>query len=213
MTRLLLVLVLLLDLLGCETTNVTTVDPAEGLRNQTVAPLNRGKPKQFHNSSWYDEDLRKLEVKNNQSNQFVYEENESFQEQEDHVQPGRCNYSQLQSFSHSICGVHFFESMKSLRPEDWCIFQHIARSYNDLTLCLENLSLMISCVYPNPTIQDLFLQIHSRYFSSCSSEEELLLDAPEWVVVLLTLVPVTLIPILVYLVILKSKEFQMVPKL
>lgn len=72
-------------------------------------------------------------------------------------------------------------------------------------MCLENLSNMVGCYYPNPHIQDFFLQIHLEYFQNCSKDELLLVDAPHGLVVALTLIPVSLIPGLVYLVVWKNK--------
>lgn len=75
-----------------------------------------------------------------------------------------------------------------------------------MALCLEFLSHQVSCYYPNPDIQGFFVYMHSLYFRNCTVEEEVLLeDAPHELVVALTLVPVSLIPILVYLVVWKSK--------
>uniref|UniRef100_A0A7N8XDQ6 Si:ch73-334d15.2 n=1 Tax=Mastacembelus armatus TaxID=205130 RepID=A0A7N8XDQ6_9TELE len=77
--------------------------------------------------------------------------------------------------------------------------------YNDLTVCLETASHLVNCYYPNPDIQDFFLYIHSKYFHNCTKKEFLLEDAPHGLVITLTLIPVSLIPMLVYLVIWKSK--------
>lgn len=75
-----------------------------------------------------------------------------------------------------------------------------------MALCLEDLSRRVGCYYPNPDIQDFFVFIHSLYFHSCKVEEEVVFeDAPHELVVALTLVPVSLIPILVYVVVWKSK--------
>lgn len=84
-------------------------------------------------------------------------------------------------------------------------FSLFYRPYNNMTLCLERLSRLIGCHYPNPDIEDFFLHVHSLYFHSCSKEELLLVDPPSGLVIALTLIPVSLIPILVYLVVWKSK--------
>lgn len=72
-------------------------------------------------------------------------------------------------------------------------------------MCLERLSHFVDCYYPNPDIEDFFLHVHSLYFHNCSKEELLLVDAPDGLVIALTLIPVSLIPVLVYLVVWKSK--------
>ncbi|KAF0025868.1 hypothetical protein F2P81_022749 [Scophthalmus maximus] len=79
------------------------------------------------------------------------------------------------------------------------------RPYNDMTFCLESASSSLGCYYPNPDTQDFFFFIHSHYFQNCTKEELVFEDAPHWVVMVLTLIPVSLIPVLVYLVVWKSK--------
>lgn len=75
-----------------------------------------------------------------------------------------------------------------------------------MALCLEELSYIVHCYYPNPEIQGFFVYMHSLYFHNCTVEEEVLLeDAPYELVVALTLVSVSLIPILIYLVVWNSK--------
>lgn len=86
------------------------------------------------------------------------------------------------------------------------VFLSVYRPYNDMALCLEILSHQVGCYYPNSDIQGFFVYMHSLYFHSCEVEEEFLHgDAPHELVLALTLVPVSLIPILVYLVVWKSK--------
>lgn len=70
-----------------------------------------------------------------------------------------------------------------------------------MTHCLEKLSKYCSCFYPNPDVQEFFLDIHSLYFHNCSREEVHLEGAPEGLVVALTLIPISLIPVLLYLMI------------
>lgn len=74
-----------------------------------------------------------------------------------------------------------------------------------MTICLEELSRVLGCFYPNPDIQDFFIYIHSLYFHECSSADPLETDAPRSLVIVLTVIPVTIIPVLVYVVVRKSK--------
>ena len=78
------------------------------------------------------------------------------------------------------------------------------RPYNSLSVCLEQLCFLLGCYCPNPTVQDYFLHTHATYFHHCPEESVALPDAPPALVVVLTLGPVTLIPLLVYLVVRKS---------
>lgn len=75
-----------------------------------------------------------------------------------------------------------------------------------MTLCLEEVSKILGCFYPNPQIQDVFISMHEEYFHNCTKEEvQDIVDPPEEVMVTLILVPVSLIPILVYMVVRNSK--------
>ncbi|XP_070783042.1 receptor activity-modifying protein 1 isoform X2 [Enoplosus armatus] len=142
------------------------------------------------------------ELQSNQTRPVITEDNENFQDQF----PARhCQQDVLVNYSHGLCGDDFHKKMLSISPGNWCVLENIIRPYNDLTLCLEWISNLVGCYYPNPDIQDFFLHIHSSYFQSCSKEELLLVDAPHGVVIALTVIPVSLIPVLVYLVVWKSK--------
>lgn len=75
-----------------------------------------------------------------------------------------------------------------------------------MTLCLEELSNVFGCFFPNSQIQDFFFSIHAKYFGNCTKEEDQdIIDPPEEILVTLILVPVSLIPILVYMVVRSSK--------
>ncbi|KAK1882058.1 Receptor activity-modifying protein 1 [Dissostichus eleginoides] len=132
----------------------------------------------------------------------------NFQDQEMSY-PGRhCRASELEKLIHFYCEDVFHMEMMSISTEDRCVLDNIIRPYNDLTTCLEQLIDFMDCYYPNPTIEELFLTIHTMYFNNCSMEiplEDPLEDAPQGVVIALTLIPVSLIPVLVYLVVFKSK--------
>lgn len=84
-------------------------------------------------------------------------------------------------------------------------FSVCCRLYNEMTVCIEGLALIFHCFYPSRASQDLFLSVHSSFFHNCTKEEVVLQDAPQWLVVTLTLVPVSLIPVLTYVVVWKSK--------
>uniref|UniRef100_A0A3Q3EW90 Si:ch73-334d15.2 n=1 Tax=Labrus bergylta TaxID=56723 RepID=A0A3Q3EW90_9LABR len=130
---------------------------------------------------------------------------EDFQNQGTGLPGKRCHQNLLVEYSHIICGDIFHRAMMSISRENWCVLDNILMPYNTMTICLEKLSDRVGCYYPNPNIQDFFIQIHSSYFQNCSNEELLMVDAPQGLVIALTLIPVSVIPILVYLVIWKSK--------
>ncbi|XP_041817962.1 receptor activity-modifying protein 3-like [Chelmon rostratus] len=145
------------------------------------------------------------ELQNNQTSTVITEDDENFQDQDILLPAGHCHQGLLVQHINIICGAAFETEMLSISTEKWCVLKDIIRPYNDMTLCLEKLSKFFSCYYPNTNIQDFFLHIHSHYFHNCSRKEPLLVDAPHGLVIALTLVPVSLIPVLVYLVVWKSK--------
>ncbi|KAL6094412.1 ramp2 [Pungitius sinensis] len=156
-------------------------------------------------SSWYENETSLIEGKlqSNQTSGFVSEEDEKFQKQENSIR-GRCNENVLIELSHSYCGADFHTEMSFISPMKWCEMEYIIRPYNALSTCLELLSHLVGCYSPNPITQDFFLSIHSHYFHNCSKEDLQFEDPPHGLVVALTLVPVSIIPVLVYLVVCKS---------
>lgn len=111
----------------------------------------------------------------------------------------------LLDFYHHLCGGVFHKDMTRIGSDHWCILEDVIRSYNQLTDCLEHVTSVLSYFFPNTQSQEFFLHIHSTYFQNCTNSELLLEDAPHGVVIALTLIPVSLIPLLVYLVVWKSK--------
>lgn len=69
---------------------------------------------------------------------------------------------------------------------------------------MENSAKLAECYYPNAVVQEIFVKVHQQYFTECPTREEILPDAPASVVLMLTLLPVSVIPALVYIVIRKS---------
>ncbi|XP_015217430.2 receptor activity-modifying protein 2 [Lepisosteus oculatus] len=116
-----------------------------------------------------------------------------------------CNETLLEEFS-MYCWLPFHGDMSLMQKDSLCDWNKVIRSYNTLTICMQHVTEMLSCYYPNPKVQDFFLQIHSQYFQNCTEEEEeVFTDPPEAVVLTLIIVPVCLIPVLVTLVVWKSR--------
>ncbi|KAM7370388.1 hypothetical protein PAMP_009941 [Pampus punctatissimus] len=197
---------LIIGAIESQTANMTEEEFRNVEGNQTFSVSNKNnseiKPENV-TSSW---DKYKSHVEDELQNQTVItEDDESFQEQEEEF-PGRhCNEIALIEFSRSICKADFDKQMLTISPEDWCVLENIIRPYNNMTICLERLSSIVNCYYPNSNIQDFFREIHLYYFHNCSTEEQPFMDAPHGLVVVLTLIPVSLIPVLVYMVVWKSK--------
>ncbi|XP_035261070.1 receptor activity-modifying protein 1-like [Anguilla anguilla] len=131
------------------------------------------------------------------------EDDESFQEQEKFL-GSHCNENLLELYS-TDCRLLFQEDMLDTNKELWCDWQSVIRPYDKLTVCLEYITGKLDCFYPNHIVEKVFLQAHSFYFQYCRDQEDGFNDPPHYVSVSLTLVPVCLIPILVSLVVWKSK--------
>lgn len=160
-------------------------------------------------STLYADELSEIEgelgLQNNETFNLITEDDENFQDQEEFFPPKFCHEDLLVEHSHSFCGAQFHADMLTIEVQNWCDLKYIIGPYNNMTICMERLSNLVGCYYPNPNVQEFFLHIHSQYFQNCSEEELQLADAPHGVVVALTLIPVGLIPILVFLVVWKSK--------
>ncbi|KAK3571165.1 hypothetical protein QTP86_003663 [Hemibagrus guttatus] len=141
----------------------------------------------------------------NQDGEFDSLIKEGFQNQENIHHFGKCNETLLRILGEDYCLKYFDSLMSELREEEWCDWEMVLSNYNELTHCLEDLcATFVHCYYPNPVVQDMFVKVHKKYFSLCGTKEEVLPDAPARVVLVLTLLPVSVIPILVYMVIWKS---------
>ncbi|XP_035997938.1 receptor activity-modifying protein 1 isoform X1 [Fundulus heteroclitus] len=178
-------------------------------KNQTFSVFTYGNgainPKNGTTTLYKDElkDLDELEKNNTFS--VISEDNENFQDQENEFPNKDCHRDDLIKFSHVLCGDPFHAEMHNISTDDWCVLKSIIRPYNDLTRCLEIVTNYVGCYFPNSDNQDFFLYIHSSYFQNCTEKaEDMLEDAPTSLVVALTIIPVSLIPVLVCLVLWKS---------
>ncbi|ROI16415.1 Receptor activity-modifying protein 1 [Anabarilius grahami] len=143
-----------------------------------------------------NEDTNNGTYKNN-----VTESNEILQHQDFHYSYNHCYEEDLMYYS-KMCCEYFNINMSALGEENWCNMEMVIRSYNQLTACLELQSTYLGCFYPNRVVEQMFIIIHQQYFSSCSEED--LADAPAGVVLVATLLPILLIPFIVYIVVWKS---------
>ncbi|XP_006793293.1 receptor activity-modifying protein 3-like [Neolamprologus brichardi] len=167
-------------------------------RNQTFNSTL--KPKNV-TSTFYEE--KKAVEDKLQSNQgsVITEDEESFQDEENKITGENCNRTLLQLFSSSYCGEIFHQNMWDIGRDNWCVQERFISAYSDLTHCVEYLAKMVGCFFPNPDIQDFFIDIHLKFFQNCTNENDPMTeDAPQKVVIGLTLLSVSFIPIMVYLV-------------
>ncbi|KAJ8284422.1 hypothetical protein COCON_G00032720 [Conger conger] len=135
----------------------------------------------------------------------IKEDDESFQKQDELPVIVRCNLTHLEWLSNELCQFSFTNDMQDINKDLWCDWESVIRPYNMLTLCLEYLTSKLGCFFPNNAVQEALLQVHIQYFHHCHDQEEGFSDAPHYVAVTLTIVPVCLIPILVFLIVCKSK--------
>lgn len=78
------------------------------------------------------------------------------------------------------------------------------RLYSNLSLCTENISDCLGIPWPNPLVEQTFVDIHHRFFKDCPMEE--LSDPPPPIIFALVITPILLIPVMVSLVVLKTKN-------
>ncbi|KAK3551502.1 hypothetical protein QTP70_017367 [Hemibagrus guttatus] len=178
-----------------QTAEIPLIRAEDGVKNAMT---------KIHNVSHIPGVNGKLVEEYNKDN-ATFEDQEGFQNQENIHHFGKCNETLLRILGEDYCLKYFDSLMSELREEEWCDWEMVLSNYNELTHCLEDLcATFVHCYYPNPVVQDMFVKVHKKYFSLCGTKEEVLPDAPARVVLVLTLLPVSVIPILVYMVIWKS---------
>ncbi|XP_034046671.1 receptor activity-modifying protein 2 isoform X2 [Thalassophryne amazonica] len=106
-------------------------------------------------------------------------------------------------FEHA-CRRHFDVTMASLNTTDWCIWGNVRGAYSNFSDCTEEISDCLLIPWPNPLVEQTFVEIHSMFFKDCPTEE--LSDPPPLIVFALVITPICLIPIMVNLVVLKTKN-------
>lgn len=78
------------------------------------------------------------------------------------------------------------------------------RPYNTFSECTEEFADCLLIPWPNPVVEQTFVEIHTKYFQDCTVEE--LRDPPPSVLFALVMTPICLIPAMVFLVVLKTKN-------
>ncbi|XP_063760141.1 receptor activity-modifying protein 2 isoform X3 [Eleginops maclovinus] len=85
-----------------------------------------------------------------------------------------------------------------------CTWGNVSNFYSNLSLCTEEISDCLLIPWPNQLVEQTFVNIHSRFFKDCPSEA--LSDPPPVIVLALVITPICLIPLMVSLVVLKTKN-------
>lgn len=110
----------------------------------------------------------------------------------------------LSTLLNHLCLSNYENAMTSLNSNDWCIWSNVSGLYSNLSQCTEEISDCLVIPWPNPLVEQTFLDIHSRFFKDCPSEE--LSDPPPVIIFALVITPICLIPVMVSLVVLKTKN-------
>ncbi|XP_008294303.1 receptor activity-modifying protein 2 isoform X2 [Stegastes partitus] len=110
----------------------------------------------------------------------------------------------LSSLFQHLCLSNFEASMALLNSSDWCIWGNVNSFYSSMSNCTEDISDCLLIPWPNPLVEMTFVEIHSKFFRDCPTEE--LSDPPPAIILALVITPICLIPIMVSLVVLKTKN-------
>uniref|UniRef100_A0A3Q3XK24 Uncharacterized protein n=1 Tax=Mola mola TaxID=94237 RepID=A0A3Q3XK24_MOLML len=102
------------------------------------------------------------------------------------------------------CLLKFKNAMASHNSTNWCIWGNVSGLYSSLSNCTEELSDCLLIPWPNPLVEQTFVDIHTSFFKDCPTEE--LSDPPPLIVFVLVITPICLIPVMVSIVVLKTKN-------
>ncbi|XP_051571527.1 receptor activity-modifying protein 1-like isoform X1 [Myxocyprinus asiaticus] len=104
----------------------------------------------------------------------------------------------------SLCKINFDNAMESINSTNWCSLERVKSAYNNFTVCTESIADCLLLPWPNNFVERTFVDIHSKYFLECPTEG--LRDPPPSIVLALVMTPICLIPVMVILVVLKTKN-------
>ncbi|KAJ8364606.1 hypothetical protein SKAU_G00134370 [Synaphobranchus kaupii] len=102
------------------------------------------------------------------------------------------------------CFKPFNTSMSTLNTKDFCQWNSIKSPYDNFTICTEERADCLLIPWPNKLVESMFVEIHSNYFKSCPTQG--LDDPPPSIVFALVMTPICLIPVMVVLVVMKTKN-------
>ncbi|XP_058625162.1 receptor activity-modifying protein 2 isoform X2 [Onychostoma macrolepis] len=103
-----------------------------------------------------------------------------------------------------VCQYHFDDAMGTMNGTDWCSLEKVKSAYNNFTVCTETVAECLLLPWPNQLVEHTFVNIHSTYFEECPTEA--LRDPPPSIILALVMTPICLIPVMVVLVVLKTKN-------
>ncbi|KAK9396738.1 receptor activity-modifying protein 2 [Crotalus adamanteus] len=113
------------------------------------------------------------------------------------------------AYKYRQCWDLFAEQMANINKIYWCEWRTIRRPYSHLRKCLESEADKLELDYPNSMAEEYIIITHHNYFLNCTLKNQPLQDPPENILLALIITPICLIPFLVALVVLKSKDGEM----
>ncbi|XP_038134209.1 receptor activity-modifying protein 2 [Cyprinodon tularosa] len=108
------------------------------------------------------------------------------------------------SLLYEHCLIMFKNEMSSLNTTDWCVWNKVSSFYSNFSHCSESMAECLLIPWPNSLVERFFVKIHSKFFKDCPTEE--FSDPPPAVMFALVITPICLIPVMVSLVVLKTKN-------
>ncbi|XP_063079903.1 receptor activity-modifying protein 2 isoform X2 [Engraulis encrasicolus] len=102
------------------------------------------------------------------------------------------------------CHTKFVETIEGFNDTALCKRDVVLKPYNNFSACSEEIADCLLIPWPNPMVEDVFVEIHTKYFQDCPLQE--LRDPPPGIVFALVMTPICLIPAMVFLVVLKTKN-------
>ncbi|KAL0992798.1 hypothetical protein UPYG_G00098580 [Umbra pygmaea] len=115
--------------------------------------------------------------------------------------------SRIECYSYvykELCYKTFEKAIEPFNRTDWCNWDNVKSMYNTFTLCTEDIAECLGIPWPNWMVENTFVDIHSTFFLDCPNEA--LSDPPPSIVFALVMAPICLIPVMVVLVVLKTKN-------
>uniref|UniRef100_A0A8C2GIU9 Receptor (G protein-coupled) activity modifying protein 2 n=1 Tax=Cyprinus carpio TaxID=7962 RepID=A0A8C2GIU9_CYPCA len=103
-----------------------------------------------------------------------------------------------------LCEYNFNADMGSMNSTDWCSLENVKSAYNNFTVCTESIAECLLLPWPNQLVEHTFVKIHKTYFQECPTEA--LRDPPPSIILALVMTPICLIPVMVVLVVFKTKN-------
>ncbi|XP_048101012.1 receptor activity-modifying protein 2 isoform X2 [Alosa alosa] len=103
-----------------------------------------------------------------------------------------------------VCYHPFISAMNQFNNTNLCQWHMVQEPYNTFTECTEEIADCLLIPWPNPDVEKVFVDIHTTFFQDCAVEE--LRDPPPSIVFALVMTPICLIPAMVILVVLKTKN-------